>query len=73
METVWIIGGSSVYEESLTSCDRIYLTEIEKEFDCDVHFPPLPEGFVEVNDEAVSDDVQVEGDITYRYKIYQRS
>lgn len=38
LETAWIIGGSKVYENALAKdyCHRIYLTNVLKEFPCDV-------------------------------------
>ncbi|KAL1140723.1 hypothetical protein AAG570_000653 [Ranatra chinensis] len=47
IESVWVIGGSSLYEECIVSplCHRVYLTEIKKKFECDVFFPDIPENF----------------------------
>lgn len=36
---IMIIGGAHVYEQFIPYVNRIYLTEIEKEFDCDTFFP----------------------------------
>ena len=38
-EDVLIIGGSKVYEASLPIAERMYLTEIDAEFDGDTFFP----------------------------------
>lgn len=38
---VFIVGGEQIYHESLPVADRIYLTEIDKEFDGDSFFPSL--------------------------------
>ncbi len=38
---VYIVGGEHIYRESLPFADRIYLTEIDKEFDGDSFFPSL--------------------------------
>ena len=38
---VFIVGGEQIYRESLPFTDRIYLTEIDKEFDGDSFFPSL--------------------------------
>ena len=77
IETCWIIGGSSVYQESmnLPGCSRIYLTHIDQEFDCDAFFPPIDsEKFVELSGDIGGLDmsVQSEGDITYHYKVFER-
>ena len=38
---VFVIGGASIYEEvmKMESCERILWTRIQKEYECDVHFP----------------------------------
>jgi dihydrofolate reductase len=38
-EEVFIIGGGDIYRQMLDSTDRIYLTEIQKEFEGDTKFP----------------------------------
>ncbi|XP_046673490.1 dihydrofolate reductase isoform X1 [Homalodisca vitripennis] len=74
IENVWIIGGSSVYEEAMRhdQCHRIYITWIKKEFNCDTFFPKLPENFEETMDENVPLGIQEENGIQYEYKVYER-
>ena len=36
---IWIIGGASVYARYMGHVPEVYATIIEKEYDCDVHFP----------------------------------
>jgi len=36
---IMIIGGATLYEQCLPLANRIYLTEIDKAFDADTHFP----------------------------------
>ncbi|MGQ3890677.1 dihydrofolate reductase [Legionella sp. CNM-4043-24] len=36
---IMIIGGASIYEQTLPLADRIYLTIIDNEFEADVFFP----------------------------------
>lgn len=38
-DDIWIIGGSFVYKEFLDSVDELYVTEIDKTFECDTFFP----------------------------------
>lgn len=38
-ETLFVIGGNSVYREFLPYCDEVILTEIESSFECDTFFP----------------------------------
>lgn len=32
---IWIIGGANIYEQSLSTCDNIYLTHIPGDYECD--------------------------------------
>ena len=38
-EKVYIIGGASVYEQTLDSADKMILTEIHEEYEGDTYFP----------------------------------
>lgn len=40
-DEIMIIGGGTIYEQGLEYADRIYLTEIDKDYDGDVFFPAL--------------------------------
>lgn len=76
IENVWIVGGYSVYKEAMESsmCDRIYLTRILAEFECDAFFPNLTNDFKQVpNDEDIPADIQEENGIKYQYQIYEKS
>ena len=77
IETCWVIGGSSIYKESmnLPECHRIYLTQIDQEFKCDVFLPPIDEtAFRQLSDDVseLTSAVQVEGDITYSFKVFEK-
>ena len=37
-DEVWIIGGSSLYNEFISSVKELHMTEIDGEFDCDTFF-----------------------------------
>nr|XP_027213456.1 dihydrofolate reductase-like isoform X2 [Penaeus vannamei] len=75
VESLWAIGGSSIYEMALESehLHRIYLTRILKDFECDTFLPLFdPKKFQIVTDPAVPAELQQEGDITYKYEIYEK-
>ena len=42
---VFLCGGAEIYRQGLNIADRIYLTEIDAEFEGDVFFPELPDKF----------------------------
>ncbi|MFH1867296.1 MAG: dihydrofolate reductase [Patescibacteria group bacterium] len=66
---VFVIGGASVYTQAIQhpACDRIYLTEIDKVFDCDTFFPPVnPKLFIKVE---TSEPITEQG-ISYSFVEY---
>ena len=42
-EEIFVIGGAELYNIALPAADRIYVTEIDHEFDADVFFPEFEE------------------------------
>ena len=69
-ETVFIIGGESLYSHFLPNADGIYLTRINKTYQCDVFFPVFNDLFVlkEESDELFSHN---EG-CTFKYQFYEK-
>lgn len=47
VETIFMIGGASIYRQSveMPDLDGIYITRIENSYDCDTFFPQIPERF----------------------------
>ena len=43
-EEVFVIGGAELYRLALPIADRLYLTEIDQDFEGDVYFPDIEEG-----------------------------
>ena len=75
IETVWVIGGSSVYRLALASefCHRIYLTKIHKIYDCDTFLPPIDgKVFKRVEDSVVPEGLQEENSTTFEYIVYEK-
>ncbi|XP_032675593.1 dihydrofolate reductase isoform X2 [Odontomachus brunneus] len=74
VEKVWVIGGSRVYKEAMESpyFNRLYLTRVRKNFECDTFFPPIPDNFVLIQDPAVPQDVQEENGIEFVYEVYEK-
>lgn len=48
---IFIIGGGEIYKESLKYADKIYMTEVDGEFEGDTYFPKLNRHWEEVNRE----------------------
>lgn len=38
-KTIFFCGGWRIYNEGMAKVDRVYMTVINKEFDCDINFP----------------------------------
>ena len=43
IETLWVIGGSQIYNMFMDVIDDIYLTKIDQKYKCDVFFPDIDE------------------------------
>lgn len=44
-DEVFIIGGESIYNQTIHLVDSIYVTEINKYYSCDTFFPEIPNHF----------------------------
>eukprot|EP00092_Neocalanus_flemingeri_P032222 GFUD01035022.1.p1 GENE.GFUD01035022.1~~GFUD01035022.1.p1 ORF type:complete len:196 (+),score=72.92 GFUD01035022.1:81-668(+) len=75
IETCWVIGGSSVYEEAMKNprMERIYLTNIMKDYDCDTFFPSISDdNWEQVEEKMVPKEVQEEEGVKFEYRVYSR-
>ena len=69
-EDVYIIGGSSIYEQFLPYCDTAYITKVDRVFSKDAYFPNLDN-----NDEwelSVEGEEQTYFDNTFSFNTYKR-
>ncbi len=69
-ESVYIIGGESVYRQMLPYCDVAHVTRIDREYQADAYFPNLdqdPEWEV-----TATSDEQTYFDIAYSFVKYER-
>lgn len=69
IDKVFVIGGATVFQEAIhhPQCEKIYLTEVMAEFQCDAFFPKIPAYFVKKNSSEV-----VEEKVPYRFIVYDR-
>lgn len=75
IEAIWIIGGYGAYKEALDKkiCDKLYITRIRKQFECDSFFPQFCEDDYQLVEEPdVSREMQEENGIQYEFKIYKK-
>ena len=68
--TVYVIGGSKVYEQLLPYCDTAYVTKVETEKEADRFFPNLDE--TEEWKIAENGETLEHNDIKYRFMTYKK-
>ena len=68
-DRVFIIGGASIYGETMDSIDGVYLTRIDRAYEGDAFYPGLPAGFAEVSRQTLQENPLVEA-IVYRPEIF---
>lgn len=73
----FIIGGGSIYQQSLPYCDKIYLTEVDGEdTEADVYFPDFDKSKYTVTKLGQNSDIieDKEGihDLNYIHNLYQK-
>ncbi|XP_038161509.1 dihydrofolate reductase [Cyprinodon tularosa] len=77
IETIWIIGGTQVYEDALKHpwCDLIYLTDVMADFDCDVFFPEFDRELFKLQDTFpdVPSEIQEENGIKFKCQVFKRA
>ena len=70
-EENFVIGGATMYKLLMPYCNKMYITEIDKEFDGDVYFPEISSNeWKATESEDVPEDN--ENDFKYEYVTYER-
>ncbi|CAG5121384.1 unnamed protein product [Candidula unifasciata] len=78
VESVFVIGGASVYKEAMQRVNpcRLYITRVHHNFICDTFFPAIDEKvFVKVPntvDENVPQETCEENGITFLFEVYEK-
>ena len=67
-EDIWVIGGATVYRETIGEADELLLTQVLKDFNCTKFFPPYEADF-ELQSRSAD---QNENGLTYRFETWQR-
>ena len=68
VEEIMIIGGQQIFTESLPLADRLYITEIDHEFEGDTYLPSY-EGWQKV---SCQERIQTPYGYTFQYCIYEK-
>ncbi|MBZ0100493.1 MAG: dihydrofolate reductase [Taibaiella sp.] len=66
---IYVIGGQQVYEAALAKarCQRLYVTRVNGDFECDAFFPTLPQQYRLIS----SGSPQTENGIGYSFLVYE--
>lgn len=67
-EDIWIIGGASLFAQTLDLADELYITQLNNDFQCTKFFPSFKDTFKL----KTSSEPQTENDITFRFEVWQR-
>lgn len=67
-EEIFFIGGAELYRQAFPFAQRLYLTEIQQDFEGDAFFPEIdPRQWCEISREVH------QGDFEYHFVVYERS
>ncbi len=69
-ESIYIIGGDSIYRQMLPYCDTAHVTKIDRAYAADTYFPNLDE--LEDWEITADSDEQTYFDTTYHFLKYER-
>jgi dihydrofolate reductase len=71
IENTFIIGGGSVYAYAISKseCDKIYLTRIDHDFECDTFFPNIDPNIFEIASQSESKE---ENGLQFAHYVYKR-
>ena len=64
-----------MYQEAMDSprLDKIYITKIMKDYDCDTFFPSInTQHWKLISDKMVPEAIQSEDDTEFKYEVYER-
>ncbi len=56
----YVIGGETIYRQTLNKVDGIYLTSIDADYDGDVFYPEIPAGFQEKSRTMLQENPKIE-------------
>jgi dihydrofolate reductase len=68
-ELVWVIGGASLFGDSLARADELFLTRLDADFHCTKFFPEFADSFQLESDEGN----HTENGITFHFETWRRS
>jgi dihydrofolate reductase len=67
-EDIWVIGGSTVYAQTISEAEELLITQVLGDFDCTKFFPSFTDAFRL----TVHGDEREDGGVSYRFETWQR-
>ena len=64
----FVIGGASIYNQFINISDRLYITEIDKEFNCDTYFPIYGNEWYKLYESDIM--INDKNKLKYKFNIY---
>ena len=66
----FVIGGESIYKTLIDKCQKLYITQINKDFDGDAYFPQIDDNKFKITEQIKGP--KDENNFDYYYITYQR-
>lgn len=74
-ESIFIIGGSTVYHEAISSvypC-RLYVTRVLRDYECDTFFPKVDwSSFKEIFVSDIPSEILTENGIDFKFEVFEK-
>lgn len=65
---IWVIGGASIFAQTITKASELYLTQVDADANCDVFFPDYEQNF---ELKAQSEEHKEKG-VRFRFTVWRR-
>lgn len=69
VDEAFVIGGAELYRQAMPIADRLYLTEIDRDFAGDAYFPKVP---AEIWDRVAGEPLRNAAGMAFSFVVYQR-
>ena len=67
-EDIWVIGGATVYAETISEAQELLITQVLGDFNCTKFFPNFTDAFRL----TIQGDEREDGGVSYRFETWQR-
>lgn len=65
---IWVLGGGSIFAQTLQFATELYLTRVEGDYDCDIFFPEFEDKFML----EIQTKTQTENNINFRFEVWKK-